>query len=281
MKESGHMTQARGAGCGVLSGDMMNIDFTGRSAVVTGASRGIGLAVARALAAGGARVTAGALHSSAELDKLAAEHPVTAVEVDLAAPGGPAELVARAGGRVDILVNNVGGAPPRPAGFLAITDEQWLATMNLNLMTAVRATRAALPAMLAAGRGAIVTICSVNAVLSDPLVMDYSAAKAAVAGFSKALSKEVGPHGIRVNTVSPGPVATDLWLGSDGVAATVSQATGAKPDEVQNQAAAGSVTGRFSQPAEVANLILYLASEQAANITGSDFTIDGGLIPTL
>ncbi len=123
----------------------MNIDFTGRSAVVTGASRGIGLAVARALAAGGARVTAGALHSSAELDKLAAEHPVTAVEVDLAAPGGPAELVAHAGGRVDILVNNVGGAPARTGGFLSITDEDWLATLNLNVMAAVRATRAALP----------------------------------------------------------------------------------------------------------------------------------------
>jgi NAD(P)-dependent dehydrogenase (short-subunit alcohol dehydrogenase family) len=148
-------------------------------------------------------------------------------------------------------------------------------------MAAVRTTRAALPGMLAAGAGVIVMTCSVNARLPDPAVLDYSAAKAGLASFAKALSREVGPRGIRVNMVSPGPVATDLWLGSDGVAATVSQATGAKPGDVEAQAAAGSVTGRFSQPAEVASLILYLASDQAANITGSDFTIDGGLIPTL
>jgi NAD(P)-dependent dehydrogenase (short-subunit alcohol dehydrogenase family) len=259
---------------------MMNIDFTGRSAVVTGASRGIGLAVTRALAAGGARVTAGALHSSAELDKLAAEYPVTAVEVDLAAPGGPAGLVARAGGRVDILVNNVGGAPPRTGGFLSITDDDWLATVNLNLMTAVRATRAVLPGMLAARSGAIVNICSVNSVLSDPAVLDYSAAKAALASFSKALSKEVGPHGIRVNTVSPGPVATDLWLGADGVAARVGRATGAKPEDVAHGAASAMVTGRFSRPEEVADLVVLLASDATGNVTGADIRIDGGLVPT-
>ena len=259
---------------------MMNIDFTGRSAVVTGASRGIGLAVARALAAGGARVTAGALHSSAELDKLAAEHPVTAVEVDLAAPGGPAELVARAGGRVDILVNNVGGAPARTGGFLSITDDDWLATLNLNLMAAVRTTRAALPGMLAARNGAIVNICSVNSVLCDPAVLDYSAAKAALAGFSKALSKEVGPQGIRVNTVSPGPVATDLWLGAGGVAATVGRATGARPEDVAQGAASAMVTGRFSRPEEVADLVVLLASDVTGNVTGADIRIDGGLVPT-
>src|SRR6266700_6138711 len=216
---------------------MMNIDFTGRTAVVTGASRGIGLAVTRALAVGGAHVIAGALQSSAELAKLAAEASVTIRELDLAEPGGPAELVALAGGRIDILVNNVGGAPARTGGFLAVTDEDWLATLNLNLMAAVRATRSALPAMLAAGKGSIVNVCSVNSVLSDPAVMDYSAAKAALASFSKALSKEVGPRGVRVNTVSPGPVATDLWLGADGVAAKVGHATGASPDEVAKGAA--------------------------------------------
>jgi NAD(P)-dependent dehydrogenase (short-subunit alcohol dehydrogenase family) len=259
---------------------MMSIDFTGRGAVVTGASRGIGLAVTRGLAAGGARVTAGALHSSAELDELAASLPVTAVEVDLAAPDGPAELVARAGGGIDILVNNVGGAPPRTGGFLSVTDEDWLATLNLNLMAAVRATRAVLPGMIAAGKGAIVNVCSVNSVLSDPAVLDYSAAKAALASFSKALSKEVGPHGVRVNTVSPGPVATDLWLGADGVAAKVGRATGARPQDVANDAARAMVTGRFSRPEEIADLVLLLASDVTGNVTGSDIRIDGGLVPT-
>jgi NAD(P)-dependent dehydrogenase (short-subunit alcohol dehydrogenase family) len=148
-------------------------------------------------------------------------------------------------------------------------------------MAAVRATRSALPAMIAAGKGAIVSTCSANARLPDPAVMDYSAAKAAQASFSKALSKEVGPHGIRVNTVSPGPVATDLWLGHGGVAATVSAATGADPKAVASQAASQMVTGRFTRPEEVANLVVYLASDLAANITGTDFAIDGGLIPTL
>jgi NAD(P)-dependent dehydrogenase (short-subunit alcohol dehydrogenase family) len=205
---------------------------------------------------------------------------VRAVEVDLAEPDGPARLVTAAGDRIDILVNNVGSAPARPGGFGQITDEEWQASLDLNLMAAVRTTRAALPVMLAAGKGAIVNVSSANAFLPDPAVMDYSAAKAALASFSKALSKEVGRHGIRVNTVSPGPVATDLWLGDHGVAATVSRATGAQAQDVQNQAAAQMVTGRFSRPEEVADMVVILASDRTANVTGADITIDGGLIPT-
>jgi NAD(P)-dependent dehydrogenase (short-subunit alcohol dehydrogenase family) len=259
---------------------MMHIDLTGQTAVVTGAGRGIGLAVTRALTGSGAHVIAGTRHSSAELGKLAAEGTVTVLEVDLGAPGGPAELAALGGDRVSILVNNVGGAPARTGGFLAISDEEWLDTINLNLMSAVRATRGVLPAMLKAGKGSIVNICSVNSVLSDPAVLDYSAAKAALASFSKALSKEVGPNGIRVNTVSPGPVATDLWLGADGVAAKVGQATGAKPEDVASGAARAMVTGRFTRPEEVADLVLLLASDVTGNVTGADIRIDGGLIPT-
>jgi NAD(P)-dependent dehydrogenase (short-subunit alcohol dehydrogenase family) len=259
----------------------MDISLAGRTAVVTGGSKGIGLAVVRSLAASGAQVITGAQRLSPEIEALASDEQVIFVEVDLADPGGPAQLVAMAGDRVDILVNNVGIARARPGGFLSITDDDWAASLTLNLMAAVRATRAALPGMLAAGAGVIIMTCSVNARLPDPAVLDYSAAKAGLASFAKALSKEVGPRGIRVNTVSPGPVATDLWLGGDGVAASVSQATGAKPSDVESEAAAGSLTGRFSQPAEVADLILFLASDRAANITGSDFIIDGGLIPTL
>jgi NAD(P)-dependent dehydrogenase (short-subunit alcohol dehydrogenase family) len=135
--------------------------------------------------------------------------------------------------------------------------------------------------MLAAGHGSIVNTGSVNSYLPDPAVMDYGAAKAALANFAKALSKEVGPHGIRVNSVSPGPVATDLWLGADGVAATVGAATGADPNDVASQAASQMVTGRFTTPEEVADLVLFLASERAANITGANFAIDGGLVQTL
>lgn len=258
----------------------MDLGLAGRTAVVTGGSKGIGLAVVSALASSGVHVIAGARESSAALAELARSGQVEAIEVDLADPAGPVQLVAAAGGRVDILVNNVGSAPARPGGFLSITDEDWLATINLDLMAAVRATRSVLPSMLTAGAGAIVSVCSVNARLPDPAVLDYSVAKAGLAAFCKALSKEVGPKGIRVNTVSPGPVATDLWLGAGGVAQTVSRATGARPTDVASQAAGQMVTGRFTEPGEVANVVLFLASDRAGNITGADFTIDGGLVPT-
>ena len=178
---------------------------------------------------------------------------------------------------------SITSAAPRRgrAGSCAITDEAWLATLNLNLLAAVRTTRAVVPAMLAAGHGAIITICSVNARLPDPAVLDYSVAKAGLASFSKALSKELGPHGIRVNTVSPGPVATDLWLGAGGVAQTVSHATGASAEDVERGAASQMVTGRFTRPAEVADVVLFLASDRAGNVTGADYVIDGGLLTTL
>ncbi len=258
----------------------MDLGLAGRVAVVTGASRGIGLAVVRGLLDEGAQVVAGARSSSPELDNLLGSGRLRKVEVDLASPAGPGRLVDFAGERIDILVNNVGSAPPRPGGFVSVTDDQWEQTLGLNLLAAVRTTRSTVPVMLKAGKGSIVNTCSVNSSLSDPTVIDYSAAKAALASFSKALSKELAPRGIRVNTVSPGPVATDLWLGDEGVAATLSRASGAKARDIVDQAAHQSPTGRFTQPSEVADLVLLLASDRTANVTGADFRVDGGLIPT-
>jgi NAD(P)-dependent dehydrogenase (short-subunit alcohol dehydrogenase family) len=207
-------------------------------------------------------VAAGARTVSTGLAELG--DAVLPFDVDLSTPDGPARLVDEAVeefGVLDILVNNVGAVRPRPGGFLSVTDDDWTTALTINLLAAVRTTRAALPHLMARESSAVVTICSVNSSLPDPLVIEYGAAKAALANFSKALSKEVGPAGVRVNTVSPGPVATDLWLAK--------------------QAAGDSVTGRFSQPEEVADLVLLLASGRAGNVTGADILIDGGLVTTL
>ncbi|WP_415937460.1 SDR family NAD(P)-dependent oxidoreductase [Streptomyces sp. 039-1] len=262
----------------------MDLHLTGRTAVVTGASRGIGLAVAGALVREGARVVTGSREITPELRALAAEGDVLSVAVDLTAPEGPAELIAAATfayGGLDILVNNVGAVRPRTDGFLAVTDDDWAATLSVNLLAPVRTTRAALPQLLERGAGSIVTVSSVNAFLPDPLVIDYSASKAALSNFCKSLSKQVGPQGVRVNTVSPGPVTTGLWLARDGVAATVAAATGSSADAVAERAAADAATGRFTRPEEVADLVVFLAGDRAANITGSDFVVDGGLVSTL
>ena len=264
----------------------MDLHLTDKVAVVTGASKGIGLAVVSALVAEGAQVVAGARTVTGELAALVETGRVLAVTVDLSTADGPAELVACAGhfGGLDIVVNNVGAVTPRTSGFLAISDAEWLATINFSFMAALRTTRAAIPALIERGGGTVVTVGSVNAFLPDPGVIDYSAAKAAVWNLSKALSKEFGPQGIRFNTISPGPVATDLWLGEHGVAATIAKATGvdfetAKATVIASQG--GFSTGRFTESSEVADLVLLLASDRAGNVTGADFLIDGGLIKTL
>src|SRR3954467_6491908 len=260
----------------------MDLELAEKVAVVTGASKGIGLAVARQLAAEGARVVAGArsIQTLADLDG------VTAYAVDLVAPDGPGRLVAQAielHGRIDVLVNNVGGVHPRVGGFMSITDAEFDASLQLNFFAALRATRAVLADMLERGEGAIVNVASVNAFFEpDGAVVDYGAAKAALLNVAKALSQELAPKGIRINSVSPGPVSTDLWLGDDGVAATIGRATGAEPDAIRTQVIdQGIPTGRFSTPEEVATLVALLASPRTANVTGSDYVIDGGLIKTM
>jgi NAD(P)-dependent dehydrogenase (short-subunit alcohol dehydrogenase family) len=262
----------------------MQLHMAGKTAVVTGASKGIGLAVTQALAGEGVQVVAGAREVTDELTKLAADTGVRPLPVDLGTVDGPSRLVdeaVEAFGGLDILVNNVGAVRPRFGGFLSVTDDDWLQTLTINFLAAVRSTRAALPHLIERGSGTIVTVSSINSVLPDPLIIDYCAAKGALANFCKALSKEVGPKGVRVNTVSPGPVATNLWLGADGVAANVASVTGGDAKDVVAGAAQAMVTGRFSTPQEVADLVLLLASDRAGNTTGADFVIDGGMLQTL
>lgn len=261
----------------------MDMELDGKTAVVTGAGKGIGLATAVALAEAGMHVVGGARTRSPGFEELVTAGRATFVQGDLSREDGPAALVeaALARGGVDVLVNSVGGVTPRPDGFLGITDEQWNAAWNLGLLTAVRTTRAVVPAMVERGAGVIVMMGSVNAFLPDPLVLDYSVVKAALTNLAKGLSKELGPGGVRVVSVSPGPVETDLWLGDHGVARTMSSRTGLQPEEVAASAVAGTPLGRFSTPREVADLVTFLASARAANITGVDVTIDAGMITTM
>ncbi len=259
----------------------MDLELSGKVAVVTGASKGIGRAIVEALVAEEATVVAGARH----VEDLEAIEGVTAVVVDLADPEGPARLVARAVdafGRVDVLVNNVGAARVRLDGFLSLSDADFEASLELNFYAALRATRAAVADMTKRQEGVVVNVASVNSFFEpDGGVIDYGAAKAALVNLSKSLSQELGPAGIRITNVSPGPVATDLWLGKEGVAATVGSATGAGADAVRDQMAASMPTGRFTTPAEVAAIVALLASPRMANVTGANWVIDGGLVKTV
>jgi NAD(P)-dependent dehydrogenase (short-subunit alcohol dehydrogenase family) len=262
----------------------VNLGLDGKVAVVTGASQGIGLEITRALCEEGVRVAAGALKGSSELTDLAERHEVAVVLGDLTTSAGCQALVDEAVGRfgsLDLLVNNVGGVRPRTHGFAGVTDDDWEWSLQLNLFSALRATRAALPHLVQAAPSAIVTVCSVNATLPDPGVIDYSAAKAALRSFCKSLSKELGPSGVRVNTVSPGPVETALWLGPGGVAQTVGAASGLDPDAVRRAAVADTATRRFTRPDEVARTVLMLASPGLGNLTGTDVLLDGGMVSTV
>jgi NAD(P)-dependent dehydrogenase (short-subunit alcohol dehydrogenase family) len=261
----------------------MDLELSGKVAVVTGASKGIGLAITRALVDEGALVVAGA-RSTASLEGI---EGVTAVPVDLAGTDGPALLIAQAldaHGRLDVLVNNVGAVRIRSEGFLGTSDEEFEWAMQLNFFSALRATRAAITHMAEAGGGAIVNVCSVNAFFQpDAGTIDYGAAKAALLNLSKSLAQEFGAKGIHVNCVSPGPVTTELWLGEHGVAATVAAATGVDEDTARAAVVAsigGFATGRFTSPEEVATLVALLASQRTANVTGANYVIDGGLIKT-
>jgi NAD(P)-dependent dehydrogenase (short-subunit alcohol dehydrogenase family) len=261
----------------------MDLELAGKVAVVTGASKGIGLASVRSLTDEGARVVAGARTT----ESLEGIDGVTPVALDLADPAGPAALIehaVREHGRIDVLVNNVGAVRIRLEGFLGTSDEEFEWAMQMNFFIALRSIRAAVPVMVEQGSGAIVNVASVNAFFQpDAGTIDYGAAKAALVNLTKSLAQEFGPQGVRVNAVSPGPVSTDLWLGEHGVAETVAKATGVDAETARATVVAGIggfATGRFTTPEEVATLIAILASERTGNVTGVNYIIDGGLIKT-
>ncbi|WP_067885957.1 oxidoreductase [Nocardia vaccinii] len=262
----------------------MDLELTGKTAVVTGASRGIGLAVAQALTDEGVRVVGGARTVTPELEKVS----VAAVSADLSSTEGIAALFGAAQaelGGIDILINNVGGGDVDQmtlGGFLDIPDEQWDRIFELNLMSAVRATRAALPSLIER-RGAIVTISSINAHLPAVGPVAYSEAKAALTSFSKRISEEFGPRGVRVNTVSPGVVGTPLWREAGRFGAKVAEVSGVGHEEFLAALPKqfGIASERITEPEEVGALVAFLASGRAGNILGADYVIDGGTLKVM
>ncbi len=264
----------------------MDLDLTGRVAVVTGASKGIGLAVVRTFLNEGMHVVAASRTRTPELDALTGD--LAHVPVDLMDPDAPAEVVAHAVeafGGLDVLVNNAGGPPPGTKlpqfGFLDLTDVGWRAMFEFNLFSAVRACRAAIPLLVERGGGAIVNVSSGHGRQPSAVNVDYGAAKAALINLTKALSEEFGPQGVRVNGVCPGPVKTPWWTDEGGAADILAAQTGADRESVMATVAPEMMqltTGRLVEPQEIADAVCLLASPRSASTNGAEFVVDGGLL---
>ncbi|MEO3974981.1 oxidoreductase [Streptomyces sp. CAU 1734] len=259
----------------------MDLNLTSKTAVVTGAGRGIGLATVRVLTAEGVRVVGAARTLTPELKDTGA-HPVSA---DLSTAEGVTALMGDALdtlGGIDLLVNNVGAVDGMdPCGFLDTDDAHWSRALDLNLLSTVRTTRAALPSLIER-RGSIVNVSSVSARQPSPGPVAYSAAKAALTALGKSLAEEFGPLGVRVNTVSPGAVRTPVWTDPAGYGGRVAAGAGLDHTTFLEQLppAFGIASGRITEPEEVAALIAFLLSDVAGNITGADHIIDGGALKT-
>lgn len=255
------------------------LELHGRRALVTGGTQGIGKAVATRLREAGVRVLAAARSTPTELPC-----PDLFVAADVATPEDcaiVADAVRDRLGGVDIVVHVVGGSSAPAGGFVVLDDEQWQRALNQNLMPAVRLDRALLPAMLEQRSGVIIHITSIQRWLPLPdATIAYAAAKAALSNYSKGLSKEVSPKGIRVIRVAPGWVETDAAVRLVQRLAEASGTEYATARQGLMDSLGGIPIGRPTKPREVADLVVFLASPLAATITGTEYIIDGGTVPT-
>ena len=254
-------------------------EFAGKRVLITGGTKGLGRATVELFLTGGARVITSARANPEPIDGVAF------VQADLTtAEGG--ETFAKAAldrlGGVDVLAHVMGGSSTPGGGFVALTDEHWLSELSLNLLAAVRLDRLLIPHMIEQGAGAVVHVTSIQSVLPVPdATTAYAAAKAALRTYSKSLSKELGPKGVRVNTVSPGWIMTD---GADVFLDRIRAANGGTREDARLRVLAGLggiAIGRGAEPWEVAEAIAFLASDRASSIHGAEIVVDGGTVPTV
>ena len=260
----------------------MDLGLKDRICLVTGSTAGIGLETARMLAAEGARVVVNGRDADRAEQVRVEVGAELAVACDLSEPGAPDELVAEtteALGPVQCLVNNVGEA--YQVGFEDVTDQQWDAMWQLNVMSYVRCIRAVLPGMKEAGSGTIVNVSSTAGKRPSTGMPNYSVTKAAVLSLSRLVADLYARHGIRCNAVTPGPTATPSWLGDGGLADQQAAASIKTRLEVLEAVGAGRPLGRLAEPAEIASVITFLCSERASYVTGSAWSADGGTVPII
>lgn len=255
----------------------MNLNLNGRRVLITGGSKGVGAAVVALFREEGAQVLTSARTRPAELPE------GLFVAADLTTAEGcssMAEAVNERLGGVDIIVHVLGGSSAPGGGFAALGEDEWQREFDINLFPAVRLDRALLPGMLAEGGGVIIHVTSIQRELPLPeSTTAYAAAKAALSTYSKSLSKEVSPKGVRVVRVSPGWIETEAAV---ALAERIAQDAGtdyAGGKQIIMESLGGIPIGRPTKPAEVASLIGFLASPLAATITGTEYVIDGGTVP--
>lgn len=255
-------------------------EFAGKRVLVTGGTQGMGEAIVRRLAAGGARLATTA--RSAPPEGQAVE---LFVQADISTRAGvdkvAGQVLQRFGG-LDILINSAGGSKAPGGGVLALDDDEWQDALNINLLASARMDRAFIPGMLAQGSGVIIHISSIQRRL--PLfeaTLAYAAAKAALTTYSKGLSKELGPKSIRVNTIAPGFIETSA---AQRLIARLADRAGTDEDAARQglmDSLGGIPIGRPGRPEEVAELVAFLVSDRAASIHGSEYVIDGGTVPAV